>query len=841
MGNRKERRLSAKTAANRRVKLDLLAEPSGDFGDSSNQEEVVVGGNGKNHAGSPNSPSSSGQRPENPLLLLGQYSDEEVDEESSKEINHDAREKSPSVLEEQQVIAENHDGAVEDINLFTEKIDQENKEPSSSMDVLTNLERNSVPEDDKPELPHRDTDTPDVASVSLTPDMQTTGDVDSGWKMVLHEESSSYYYWNTVTGETSWEVPVVLTQGNESAYDPISGQEIEETHATSVDAQANNESTNVMRTELKAHNENCTDIMANGEDGGFATESCDALSNQEAHHNDSVIQDMSGHVYHGTGGESSDSFRLLQLGENLSERLKSLKGCEGFSDQISKLMFELDIRLADIKSLVPYGSSLLPFWLHSENQLKNLESSINNEVVKYSQFTNIGEVNEPEKRFSENIGESHENEIPADIDPNVGHHSVEDDDMDVEMEVEDAAIHSKDEEAGALNGPHQDQSTSPILNEHLDSRGSEQDSDVPLPPNDEWIPPPPPDEEPLPPPPPDEPAEAALQPPPSEMQTTQPYSYGEQYSFTYPGPGFEYYGRTNTEISSNGYYVDANGSHIAAPLPTVYYAPALNPEPVTYYTLQDGAISAAPVIGGIETSGLQNPVYENIIPDQTKSSTVIPSISVSTHVPESSSVPGDVSGVSTSAVAPTETVPKIQPKGKIIINYVSVSTSLEKLTIFPVFSVTRSKKRTVAAVPSLRSNKKVSGLVDKWKAVKEKLHEDEEDEPENALDFLEKKRQREIEQWHAQQIASGEAKDNANFQPLGGDWRERVRRKRAKKATQAEENLANVTDETKQLPDLAELSKQLPRGWQAYWDESSKQVYYGNSTTSETTWTKPTK
>ncbi|MFS7985251.1 hypothetical protein Hanom_Chr11g00996301 [Helianthus anomalus] len=60
MGKRKERRLNAKSAANRRVKLDLLPEPSGDFGDSSNQEDVGVGGNGKNHAGSPNSPSSSG-------------------------------------------------------------------------------------------------------------------------------------------------------------------------------------------------------------------------------------------------------------------------------------------------------------------------------------------------------------------------------------------------------------------------------------------------------------------------------------------------------------------------------------------------------------------------------------------------------------------------------------------------------------------------------------------------------------------------------------------------------------------------------------------------------------
>lgn len=31
---------------------------------------------------------SSGQQPQNPLLLLGQYSDDELDEESNKEHNH---------------------------------------------------------------------------------------------------------------------------------------------------------------------------------------------------------------------------------------------------------------------------------------------------------------------------------------------------------------------------------------------------------------------------------------------------------------------------------------------------------------------------------------------------------------------------------------------------------------------------------------------------------------------------------------------------------------------------------------------------------------------------------
>lgn len=34
----------------------------------------------------------------------------------------------------------------------------------------------------------------------------------ASWKMVLHEESNRYYYWNTVTGETSWGVPDSLAQ-----------------------------------------------------------------------------------------------------------------------------------------------------------------------------------------------------------------------------------------------------------------------------------------------------------------------------------------------------------------------------------------------------------------------------------------------------------------------------------------------------------------------------------------------------------------------------------------------------------------------------------------------------
>jgi hypothetical protein len=57
-----------------------------------------------------------------------------------------------------------------------------------------------------------------------------------------------------------------------------------------------------------------------------------------------------------------------------------------------------------------------------------------------------------------------------------------------------------------------------------------------------------------------------------------------------------------------------------------------------------------------------------------------------------------------------------------------------------------SHSTTVAA--SLKANKKVSSMVNKWLAAKEELHSSEEDEEDKALfdlEAIEKKRQKEIE------------------------------------------------------------------------------------------------
>lgn len=71
MGKRKERRLAAKMASNRRVKLDLVAEPSGDMVASSAHDEVGGDIDQDHHAVVPTSPSSSGGSPE--FLFKGLY------------------------------------------------------------------------------------------------------------------------------------------------------------------------------------------------------------------------------------------------------------------------------------------------------------------------------------------------------------------------------------------------------------------------------------------------------------------------------------------------------------------------------------------------------------------------------------------------------------------------------------------------------------------------------------------------------------------------------------------------------------------------------------------------
>eukprot|EP01018_Ginkgo_biloba_P025196 Gb_00628 [translate_table: standard] len=457
---------------------------------------------------------------------------------------------------------------------------------------------------------------------------------------------------------------------------------------------------------------------------------------------------------------------------------------------------------------------------------------------------------------------------------------VEDVDMEVDMDVDDqigmeVPIH---EDVGPLS--HDGQalqaslsdlslpSTVPVVPTGVEpllsiSIGDDVCGAPPPPPEEEWAPPPPPESDSIPPPPPDEPPPSPS--PPSapcngyEEPLCPPLPYTEQYTSVYVSmPNYNYYPSTSSEVANPVYYVPADGGQTEG-------------TQLPYYDQSASAYA--------EGSGLNNPVegviyYEaasNIIPvslgmnspecstyyRQAACSTSIESSIIDTDAKQVDSTSGTTSlTCSVLGAKSTEEVASTQ-----VANYVPNSSSASATVVAStgggmtgtttagpknVSKVVRSKKRPIAVAPTLRSNKKVSSLVDKWKAAKEELHGSDEDENEAAYESLEKKRQREIEEWRMQQIASGEAQDNANFQPLGGDWRERVKRRKAEatvedkpQASPVAGNSASEGTSGKKKPDLVVLSKDLPNGWQAFWDESSGEVYYGNLTTSETTWDRP--
>ncbi|KAF3453268.1 hypothetical protein FNV43_RR03708 [Rhamnella rubrinervis] len=970
MGKRKERRLAAMSNAGRRVKLDLFAEPSGDLGGSTEHNEVGADVDTQRSVGLPNSPSSSGPQPENPLLLLGQYSDDELEDNSNERPSHRTVENSSPGNDDKvkgspgEGCQRVDDKAVEDQATYKVK-QQEVERDSALLDVSQSLRGSDKRETDATAScdSHKDLDLTEQVSVPGTADRQLLGDVSSGWQIVMHEESNQYYYWNTKTGETSWEVPEVLSQVTEMASDQKTPALIEGTESASVDTRHSNLTSDVgldvsaansmegtanlmyghgyqlsqwsaVNTEALKDANWGSDVINSGA-SAFNPPLVDGSSTTTA--SETFVCDMKG--FEGREAGSNLSSGLVKYSESLLERLKSLRGSEGqleSLDCISKYILEVEIRLSDIKSLSPFGSSLLPFWVHSENQLKQLESFINDEVCKIAKSAQINEVEATDvslfrgedklwgnpRHVSEadgtgnNVFSSPENSpVSASVDmvtiipkdPDVKASTVNDEhvpsfgsptrdiervsgeqfsgaachdelkagedadmDMDVDMEVEDAnstGITAIADESAAKEFALPQQVIHPNPPATHTSTVSDDAFTVPPPPDEEWIPPPPPDNEQVPPPPPDEPPEPLYPPPQSYPETGQPPSYAEQYNLSYANSGYEYYGHAVTEVPSGNFYGQVEGCQVAIPQAPIYYGAVPTTytetaqvivnsvEPVAYNYIQDGSLPPAPIVNSVEAPQIHTQVaplsYDTLASDRIKfggSSIGAGLNSLSTENDDKSAVGGETDGSSADALSGT---PTIQASATISVkesvpllqtNAVSVAATVASTSAITKgqSKVPRSKKRSVAVAPSLRSNKKVSSLVDKWKAAKEELLEDEE-EPQNAYEMLERKRQREIEEWHAQQIASGEAKDNANFQPLGGDWRERVKRRRAQLAREAAQTQPEAPNEENQQPDLTELSNDLPSGWQALWDESSKQVYYGNVLTSETTWTRPSK
>ncbi|CAJ1963822.1 unnamed protein product [Sphenostylis stenocarpa] len=929
MGKRKERRLAALSNAGRRVKLDLFAEPSGELGGSTLHGDAGGDTDSQHRDGLPNSPSSSGQQPQNPLLLLGQYSDDEGDDGSSEGLNH-ANVQSPMLNEE--VKGELEEGSKDlDIGVSTDIVPQNNGQQnamqnSTSLDVgygersesggvSGNLENGMVSKDQI------------YASDSFDEGVVT--DVGLGWKMVMHEESQSYYYWNTETGETSWEVPQVLAHADQLANKSIPHASVNE----KAEGDAVGDSSNVLstmmqdtpaaftiNTSLEATMPSHKELYGHGSQMNGGSVEC-RNQNQASDVNGNELTRDDGHMslsddeHHSSvskiSGEKQEvdidfPSRLVKQCESLLKRLESLKkskeNLQG-QDFLSNYIVEIEIRLSDIRCLASYGSSLLPFWVHSDTKIKLLESLINEDLLETGKSSH-DEVEDKHVPVTEELGEQlndmvHDSEVDHDmnkgslltsdissgsqveasavvvedinnkfftngqyvalssspgshmetgveinskveaiINPQEpihkqGYITGEDFDMDVDMEVED--MNSSDntivtDVPVAKDSVQIDQVVQ--LNPPIDYHSvllEEGEFVVPPPPDDEWIPPPPPDNEHIPPPPP--PDDDQVPPPPGDplapsysilpsyAETGQPLSYA-QYTLSYPGVAVEYYGQTAAEVPSSNIY-----GQVPMPPAHIYYNSAvpnmysenpqvmINPiDTVTYYDVQDGADSKSIPAININGSGVGGANWV---------SSDAPSTSSSIHAPATVSVDEGVS------------LPPATSESAAEYNASSLGSKAQT-------KVVRSRKRAVAVGSSLKSNKKVSSLVDKWKAAKEEMLEEEE-EPDSVFEVLERKRQREIEEWRAKQIASGEAKDNANFQPLGGDWREKVKRKRAQAAKESVGKPQDSIQQNQQHPDLSELAKGLPSNWQAYWDDSTKQIYYGNAITSETTWTRPTK
>ncbi|XP_023525279.1 formin-binding protein 4-like isoform X2 [Cucurbita pepo subsp. pepo] len=910
MGRRRERRLAALSNAGRRVKLDLFAEPSGDLDGSDVQEEVGGDIDSRETTKLPKSASSSGHQAQNPLLLLEQYSDDEVDEDLDTNSDHDGQDALlPDRTDEVSAEGcEKMDAKVGE-DLIAQKAVQEESE-RDSVEFSENLESRDEGKTDTNNLGYLSKETDLVqTSVPASSDVQVVGDVISGWRIVMHEESHNYYYWNVETGETSWEVPdVVLAQAQ-----PTQSTTDIKTSPTQFP-----ENVTVFKHESCLANGGKLDLFSAestvcASQGSEVDQSYAAFSTCS---NDVNIAKAGSEIYVDytmTHEESKSGLdlpsHLLNWSASLLERLKSFQKSGGH-EWTSEYIQETQIRLEDLKSLTPYKTSLLPFWEHSARKLKQIEDDINKEIyqtaavssqldeAKATDSPNIVRANvgsEVERvacggsasehshlrtvvANGENISSSNAIEhfgnttavieqvsevVIDEMASKSGVHSVEDVDMEVDMEVEDASsagnlmVTGTSDMSVAKSFTSSEQPLLPDpqaqlnLSSGYESIVPEDSSMVPPPPDEEWIPPPPPDNEDIPPPPPDEPAEPFYPMPPSYTQLGQPPCYTEPYQVSYPDSSIKYYAHPVPEaILSANFYGHPEACNVVLAQAPFYYEAVPNSHtdsspvvvngvvPESYGILQD-ATTSLPVFSTAEPSQLHvdassvrfepsssiqyrssdianmNTASSMDEIDKGRKETASVSFRSTSGSPTNDVLPTSKAVTDSSAVANTSTVSKVQPKAP------------------------RSKKQTVTVAPSLRSNKKVSSLLDKWKAAKEELEDEE--EPENAYEILERKREREIKEWHAQQVASGDAKENSNFQPLGGDWRERVKRRRAQSSSKVTQSPAEASADGNQQPNLAEISKDLPSGWQAYWDESSKQVYYGNVKTSETSWTKPSK
>ncbi|XP_078586735.1 uncharacterized protein LOC144868417 [Branchiostoma floridae x Branchiostoma japonicum] len=93
--------------------------------------------------------------------------------------------------------------------------------------------------------------------------------------------------------------------------------------------------------------------------------------------------------------------------------------------------------------------------------------------------------------------------------------------------------------------------------------------------------------------------------------------------------------------------------------------------------------------------------------------------------------------------------------------------------------VKKLKKIKRPAVAGGLKNKKIPHLVQKWQKIKQEVEQEQKEMEEDSEEEDEKVRtQKRIEEWKKQQLESGGAAYNPNFEAVTVDWRERVKRRR---------------------------------------------------------------
>ncbi|XP_018598917.1 formin-binding protein 4 isoform X2 [Scleropages formosus] len=258
--------------------------------------------------------------------------------------------------------------------------------------------------------------------------------------------------------------------------------------------------------------------------------------------------------------------------------------------------------------------------------------------------------------------------------------------------------------------------------------------DDPPPPSDYPPPPPPPPESPPPPPPPPLSDDGEIEEVEMEDEEGEP-----------PAPGTEEDGTRKPPMPTVVSAIKASESAASPSAPVkgtkrkasnsshLHKAVTIGSSPILY---SQATAAAAPVISA--------PVYWNMV-------------ATAQPVPPAETTPPPV------PVPPSQPAPPLAP----------LSATADSMS---GKAAATEKPKKIKKDKMKKSKTKMPSLVKKWQSIQRELDEEEKssssDEDRDQLNF------KRIEEWKQQQLASGKAGKNANFEALPEDWRERLLKKR---------------------------------------------------------------